>query len=136
MTRYSEEAFYDFWITLAFVVSGIALVISLAAIYSVMYFTVTRRTRENGLRVALGGRAPRVIAAILRRPLIQIGAGLALGLALAWALRGITEGFGGTAVLTIAVYGALMTAVCATACLVPTRRALSVEPSQALGVDG
>jgi predicted permease len=135
-TRHSEDAFYDFWITLAFLVSGLAVLISLAAIYSVMSFTVTRRTREIGIRVALGGPAPRVIAAVLRRPLAQVGGGLVLGLVLTSALRGLAFEDTLQTLLIVAGYGILMTAVCATACLVPTRRALAVEPAEALGVDG
>jgi predicted permease len=135
-TRFSEDAFYDFWITLAVVVCAVALLISLSAIYSVTSFTVVRRTREIGVRVALGAGALQVLGAVLKRPLAQVGGGIALGLVLTWALRGLASGYGGTALLTLAAYGLLMTAVCATACVVPTRRALAVEPTEALKADG
>ena len=61
------------------VLSGIALLLSLMAIYAVMSFTVGQRTREIGTRLALGGDRWRVIAAIARRPLAQIGVGIAAG---------------------------------------------------------
>jgi ABC-type antimicrobial peptide transport system permease subunit len=131
-TRISEDAFYDFWTTLAFVVCGIALLISLAAIYSVTSFTVVRRTREIGIRVALGGRALQVVGATLRGPLTQVAGGIALGLLITWGLRSLVNGHGVAALVSVAAYGVLMAAVCATACIVPTRRALAVEPTEAL----
>ena len=59
--------------------SGLALLLSLMAIYSVMAFTVVQRTREIGVRVALGADRWRIIAAIVRRPLVQIGLGIGAG---------------------------------------------------------
>ena len=50
------------------VLSGVALLLSLMAIYAVMSFTVVQRTREIGTRAALGADRPRVIAAIVRPP--------------------------------------------------------------------
>ncbi|HZD05725.1 MAG TPA: ABC transporter permease, partial [Longimicrobiales bacterium] len=64
---------------IALMVSGIALFLSLAGIYAVMSFTVARRTREIGVRVALGASARRVVAEIFRRPVTQVGAGVAVG---------------------------------------------------------
>ncbi len=135
-TRYSEDAFYDFWGQLAILVSGIVLVLSLATIYSVMSFTVVRRTREIGVRVALGGRAPRVVGAILKRPLAQVGAGIALGVLLIAGLSGRFDGTSAREVAALAAYGFVMICICATSCIVPTRRALAVEPTEALRADG
>jgi ABC-type antimicrobial peptide transport system permease subunit len=56
--------------------SATVLFLSLAGIYSVTSFTVSRRTREIGVRVALGASAPRVIADIFRRPLLQVARAL------------------------------------------------------------
>jgi ABC-type antimicrobial peptide transport system permease subunit len=104
-------------------------------------FTVAKRTREIGVRVALGASRRRIIGAIFRRPLIQVGIGVAVGallIALATEALAHTEmsnaGTGmsvGTAVQILA-YGSLMFGVCLLACIVPTRRALSVEPTEAL----
>ncbi len=134
-TRYGEDALYDFWGRLAILVCGIVLLLSLTTIYSVMSFTVVRRTREIGVRVALGGRAPRVVGAILKRPLAQVGAGIALGVLLTAGLSGSIAG-SARDVAGIAVYGLVMICVCATSCIVPTRRALAVEPTEALRADG
>ncbi len=59
--------------------SAIALLLSLTAIYSVMSFTVSRRTQEIGLRVALGADRRRIVGTILRRPLAQVGLGNVVG---------------------------------------------------------
>jgi hypothetical protein len=85
--------FLDFWFRLTLLVSVIAVVLSLAGIYAVMSFTVARRTREIGIRVALGASAPRVIASVFARPLTQVGVGVAVGGMLAGLLLvGMTGG--------------------------------------------
>ena len=62
--------------------TAVALLLSLSGIYAVLSFIVARRTREIGVRVALGASRRRVIAAIFRRPLIQVGLGVVAGGAL------------------------------------------------------
>jgi putative ABC transport system permease protein len=119
------------------ILSAIALLLSLTAIYSVMSFTVSRRTREIGVRVALGADRRRVIATILRRPLAQVGLGNLVGAVLvAVVSAGLFENT--PTVLeaaSIAAYAVLMLGVCLLACVVPTRRALRVEPASALRVE-
>jgi ABC-type antimicrobial peptide transport system permease subunit len=121
--------------------------LSLAGIYTVLSFTVARRTREIGVRVALGASRQRIVAAIFRRPLIQEGAGVIAGAflvglittvlsaspdsgsaGLADAARAFTLGQVGQ----IVAYATLMMGVCLLACIGPTRRALGVEPTEAL----
>jgi predicted permease len=119
------------------VLSAIALLLSLTAIYSVTAFAVSTRTREIGLRVALGADRRWVIAAILRRPLAQVGRGIVAGgilVALTFAALYESVPTGGEAAL-IAAYSLLMMGVCLLACIVPTRRALRIEPSRALAAD-
>jgi hypothetical protein len=119
------------------ILSAIALLLSLTAIYSVMSFTVSRRTREIGVRVALGADRRRVIATILRRPLVQVGLGNLVGAILvAFTSVGLFEStLTAVEMVSIAAYAALMTGVCFLACVVPTRRALRVEPASALRVE-
>jgi putative ABC transport system permease protein len=74
--------FLGLWLRITVVLTGIALLLSLAGINAVMSFTVARRTREIGLRVALGASSRRVVAAIFRRPLAQVGLGVVAGSAL------------------------------------------------------
>ncbi|HEX2189904.1 MAG TPA: ABC transporter permease [Longimicrobiaceae bacterium] len=128
----------EFLFRLVMLVSAVALLLSLAGIYSVMAFTVAQRTREIGVRIALGADARRVVAAVFRRPLTQVGAGVAAGgvlvAALTFAVKGGMPSPGEVGL--VAAYAALMLGVCMLACVVPTRRALGVEPTEALRADG
>lgn len=134
VTRGQEE-FFAFWQTLIAVFSALALLLSVGGIFAVMSFTVARRTREIGIRVALGASKRRVIASVFRKPLTQLGLGLGIGGFLVGGL--LFSGVSSTlqaAVLFVA-YGSVMAAVFLLACLGPTMRALGVEPSEALRVE-
>ena len=129
------------WLRITGVVSAVALTLSLAGIYAVLAFTVSRRTREIGVRVALGGSRERVLAAIFRRPLIRVGAGVFIGAALVLTLGILTRGteFPGSDapvefrhIALLGGYVALILGVCLLACIVPARRALRVQPTVAL----
>jgi hypothetical protein len=120
----------------------VALLLSLAGIYAVMSFIVSRRTREIGVRVALGASRASVVGAIFRRPLIQVGVGIAVGAALIAAggnletqMPGLTGVFTLADVAMLVAYAFVMLGVCLLACIVPTRRALGVEPTIALRTD-
>jgi len=125
--------FAMFWVRLLAVVSAVAMLLSMAGIYAVMSFTVARRTREIGVRVALGASRRRVVAAVFARPLAQVGLGIVAG--------GVLTAMFGDSVRPAALAGALgysvlMFGVCLLACIVPTRRALRVQPTEALRADG
>jgi ABC-type antimicrobial peptide transport system permease subunit len=133
-----EARFYGFLFRITVLVAGITLVLSLAGVYSVMAFTVSRRTREIGIRVAMGAVPRQIIPVILRRPLRQVVLGVLAGAVLTWVLSTGTLRGGvwvRTALLT-AGYSVLMLGVCLLACIVPTRRVLRVEPTEALRSDG
>ena len=122
------------WLRITLALTCIALLLALAGIYSVLSFTVARRTREIGVRVALGASPRRVVAAVFRRPLTQVGLGVAAGgavIAIA-ALAASGGGFTAGQVALLVCYAAFMLGVCLLACVVPTRRALNVEPTEAL----
>jgi putative ABC transport system permease protein len=130
------------WIRITLVMTAVALVLSLSGIYAVLSFIVARRTREIGVRVALGADRRRVISAIFRRPLIQVGLGVLAGnalLVLAGSVKtempGLTGELSAGQMAILAAYGLVMLGVCLLACIVPTRRALSVEPTIALRMD-
>ena len=129
----NEDGFMEFWFWLIVLVSSVALLLSLAGIYSVMAFTVSLRTREIGIRVALGADARRLVGAIFRRPLSQVGLGIVAGTAVVavipWVM-GLPLSARGAAL--VAGYAVCMMAICLLACIVPTRRALRVEPMEAL----
>ncbi len=108
-----------------------------------MSFTVARRTREIGIRVALGARASRVVLTVLARPLAQVAGGVAIGTIILRIVFGsATEQSIPESSLTarqfamLGVYAVAMLGVCLLACIVPTRRALRVEPTEALRVEG
>jgi hypothetical protein len=129
-----EVNVYAFWVKLTTIVSAMVLVLSLVSIYAVMSFAVSRRTREIGVRVALGGSPWRIVRAVFKQPLRQLGLGLLAGTVLVWAVQGGTDNGLPTAkqLLTLGAYTTLMTIVCLIACAVPTRRALAVQPTEAL----
>ena len=114
--------------------------LALSGIYAVMSFAVSRRTREIGIRVALGSSRSRVVSTILRRPFIQVATGSVLGPIL-FSMIPIVLGLDDGAflitvtpayVIGMAGYTVLMFGVCMLACLVPVRRVLRVDPIAAL----
>ena len=134
------------WLRMTVLLTAIALLLSLAGIYAVMAFTVSKRTREIGIRVALGANARRVVTSIFRRPLTQVAVGVAAGAALAGLflvfMTSCQDGVcDDTRVVTaprvalLLLYALLILGVCLLACVVPTRRALNVEPTEALRVE-
>jgi putative ABC transport system permease protein len=131
------------WTKIIIGLTAVALVLSLAGIYAVLSYIVARRTREIGVRVALGASARRVITAVFKRPLTQVTLGVIAGIVLivvAATAAGKTTQFRGTGmgVLTLGdvalliAYAILMVGVCTLACVVPTVRALRVQPTVAL----
>jgi putative ABC transport system permease protein len=109
-------------------VSFIVLLLSATGIHSLMSFTVARRTREIGIRAALGARPASIVAGIFGRALLQVSAGLVAGSALVAFI-----GLGSTReVLILLASDAIMLIAGITACAVPLRRALRIDPTEAL----
>ena len=135
------------WLRITLVLTGIAILLSLAGIYAVLSYTVARRTREIGVRVALGAPRVRIIQEIFRRPLTQVASGVAVGFVLvttaAWLMIGHRPdgqpSTGETLTLShvalLVTHAMLMLGVCMLACVVPTRRVLAVEPTEAMRVE-
>jgi putative ABC transport system permease protein len=139
----SQVWFIRLWMRITMVLSAITLLLSLAGIYAVLSYTVARRTREIGVRVALGASARGIITSTFRRPMIQVSMGIVVGGLLvgaaAAALGNTTQFEGirapGLSLIDVALllgYSALMLGVCLIACIVPTARALRVQPTEAL----
>ncbi len=135
--------FIGLWQKIITGMTAVALLLSLSGIYAVLSFIVARRTREVGVRVALGASARRVVTALFRRPLIHVSLGVIAGsvlIAVAAIAVQYTEEFSGIQprgltigeIALLVGYGALMLGVCALACIVPARRALRVQPMEAL----
>jgi ABC-type antimicrobial peptide transport system permease subunit len=136
MPRLAESA-SGFWMALLVGFTGVTLMVSLAGVYAVTAFAVVRRTREIGVRVALGARPRHVLTAVFKRPLVQIALGIGVGaiLGLALANNDLSDvqlaDFGMTAVFALSTI-----LCCALACIVPTRRALRIQPTEALKDEG
>ena len=116
--------------------AGIALTLATVGIYGVMAFSVTQRTHEIGIRMALGAERRDVIGMVLLQGLRLTALGVVVGLAGAWALtRFLTSflfGVRPTDHITYAVVSLVLVSVSMLACYVPARRAVNVAPMLAL----
>jgi ABC-type antimicrobial peptide transport system permease subunit len=114
----------------------LALTLAAVGVYGVMAYSVAARTREIGVRVALGAQPSSVFSMIVRQGLGSAIAGLAIGLAAATALGGVLTkllyGVTPTDVPTFVGVAAVLLAVSLAACLVPAWRAVRVDPLEAL----
>jgi predicted permease len=117
----------------------IALVLSAVGIYAVTAYSVTQRTQEIGVRMALGAQQGAVSWLILRRGLVQLGAGLAIGLVgsyfAAGMLKSIIVQTSPTDPVTFLSISTLLVTITTAACLVPARRAMKLDPIRALHAD-
>jgi predicted permease len=130
---------YEMGASLVGTFAVMAMLLAAVGIYGVLHFTVARRTREIGIRMALGARAGQVIQVVLRRSLAWVGAGLALGIGLALSARGLTQrlvaGVSGSDPLTFCAVVLAFAAIVTLAVVVPARRASRVDPILALRQD-
>lgn len=113
-----------------------ALVLAAVGIYGVMSFSVSQRTQELGIRIALGARSGDVRGLVLRQGMALVGFGLAAGLFLAWAaslaVRSLLFGVSNLDPAAYALNVLLLVAVAYAACAIPARRATRVDPIIAL----
>jgi putative ABC transport system permease protein len=126
----------ELYTTLLGIFGAAAGLLAALGIYGVMAYTVAQRTREIGIRVALGASGTRVLRLVIRRTLIVIAIGLVVGLAGAIGLTRVLEAelfeVSPTDPLTFTVVTVGVSVVALLACLIPTRRAVRVDPTIAL----
>jgi putative ABC transport system permease protein len=119
--------------TLLAVFAGVALLVAAIGIYGVLAYSVAQRTREIGLRMALGAQPGRVLRLVVREGMTVSLAGIAAGaLALSRALASLVFGVEVHDPATFVVVTAVLTATALTACSIPARRTSRVDPMVAL----
>ena len=115
---------------------AVALFLSAIGLYGVLAYVVTQRTREIGIRVALGSSAASIFKLVLREGLVLVGAGLILGgagsLVLGKALQSQLFGVTATDPFVLALVTIVLATVALAACAVPARRATKIDPLIAL----
>jgi putative ABC transport system permease protein len=129
-------ALHSFSSVMLSVFAGVALLLAAIGIYGVMAFTVTQRTHEIGIRMALGARAGDVLKLMLRNGMSQALLGVLVGLAGAYGLTRVLAsllfGVKPTDFVTFSIVTLGLLAVAFLACYIPARRATRVDPLVAL----
>ena len=113
-----------------------ALLIAIAGIYGLLAYSVSQRTRELGVRIALGAQRNNIVWLVLRHALVLLGIGIGVGLAVAWGASGIMRSFlygaRGWDAATILVVVLTLGLCGLAASYIPARRAAAVDPVEAL----
>jgi ABC-type antimicrobial peptide transport system permease subunit len=125
-----------FYLTLLTVFSALALVLSVIGLYGVVAFSVAQRTREIGIRIALGAEADRVVGMVLGQSVRPIAAGVVLGLVLSLAgarvLESLLFGVQPSDPVTIVLVTSFLIVVSVAATVLPASRAARIEAASAL----
>lgn len=112
--------------------AALALILALIGLYGVLSYAVTQRSREIGLRMALGASESSVVRMVVRHGLALTGIGIAIGLAGSWAatrsLKSLLYGVTATDPSTFAQVAALLMLIALAACWIPARRASKLDP--------
>jgi putative ABC transport system permease protein len=138
MTQLVSESLAQrtFSVVLLVVFAVVALALAVIGLYGVIAYGVAQRTREFGVRLALGAGARHILELVLREGVWLIGLGLLVGLGGAFAasrfIQSLLFGVGATDPLTFGAIAVLLATVALAACLIPARRATRVDPVVAL----
>ena len=121
------------------IAGAMALLLGIVGIYGVVAYVVLQRTREIGIRTALGASPRRVIAGVLGRAVTQVAIGVAIGavpggVLLSLQAREYASGAVTAGSITAAI-ALFIVGVAVVACVVPVRRALRIQPTDALRVE-
>jgi predicted permease len=128
-----------FYMTLLAIFAGVAVTLAAIGLYGVVSYLVSGRTREIGIRMALGANAPSVVRLIVSQGIGPVVVGVAVGIAGVFTgsrvLQSMLFGVEPTDPLTVAIVTVLLLAVVLAAILLPARRASRITPIEALRVD-
>jgi predicted permease len=138
MARVFSDSASDarFQLVLLMIFAGVAIVLAVTGVYGVVSYSVRQRTREIGIRLAMGAAASAIAGMVLREALLLAGLAVAIGLAGALALTRVMQGLlyettpTDPAILVVVSVAVLL--VAALAALVPARRAVGIDPMAAL----
>jgi putative ABC transport system permease protein len=125
-----------FYLLLLAIFAALAVVLAAVGMYGVVAYAVSQRTREIGVRMALGARVPQVVRLVLWqgiRPAVWgIGLGIVGALAAGGLMRGLLYGVAPKDPITLAVVPPLLLGIVVLACAIPARRAVRIPPATAL----
>jgi putative ABC transport system permease protein len=136
-----EEISLQYWPLRVFgamfgIFAGVALLLATVGLYAVVAYGVNQRTREIGIRVALGASASAILQMVFKTGMRQMAIGLVLGLAAAFGitrvLSAILVGVSPTDPLTFGTVSVVLIAAATLGCAIPARRAMRVDPAIAL----
>jgi predicted permease len=140
MRRFHEEGLLVWFISTAARLFGafgaLALILAVVGVYGVNAYIVARRTREIGIRIALGATARDVVSKVLKQALVLtavgVGLGLVLALGLGFVLRSVVYGSQAIDPVAFTIGPLCLTLAALFACYIPARRAATVQPMAAL----
>ena len=125
--------------TLFLVFAAIALLLAAVGLYAVVAHSVSRRTQEIGVRMAVGASARDILKLVFRQGMVPLGIGLTIGLAGSLAITRVLKSelvqVSPTDPITLVVASALLVFSAALGCLIPARRAMRIDPMTALHHD-